>query len=132
MVVNLRQRNTLQFQYFWDFNKCLRAIFSQFSFENFWLYFLGEVPVTQKLSRMTQKYFKSPFSESPWINSLSWIATRSRRPLLTSVSSESSKIHILIFNISRLTFADSFLFHHAQNVTLYYIQSSATWSCLKS
>ena len=43
MVANLRQRNTLQFQYFWDFNKCLRAIFSQLSFENFWLYLSGEV-----------------------------------------------------------------------------------------
>ena len=43
MVANLRQRNTLQFQYFWDFNKCLQAIFSQLSFENFWLYLSGEV-----------------------------------------------------------------------------------------
>ena len=34
MVVNLRQRNTLQ---------CLQAIFSQLSFQNFWLYLSGEV-----------------------------------------------------------------------------------------
>ena len=26
MVVNLRQRNNVQFQYFWDFNKCRQAI----------------------------------------------------------------------------------------------------------
>ena len=37
----------LQFQYFWDFNKCLRAIFSELSFENFWQYLLGEVVMTQ-------------------------------------------------------------------------------------
>ena len=43
MVANLRQRNTLQIQYFLDFNKCLRAVISQLSFENFWLYILDEV-----------------------------------------------------------------------------------------
>ena len=32
--------NTLRFQYLWDFNKCLQAIFSQLSFENFWLFLL--------------------------------------------------------------------------------------------
>ena len=48
MVVNLRQRNTLQFQYFGDFNKYLQKIFSELSFENFWLYLLGEVAMTQK------------------------------------------------------------------------------------
>ena len=47
MVANLRQRNTLQFQYFWDFNKYLRAIFSQLSFENFWLYLSGEAAETR-------------------------------------------------------------------------------------
>ena len=52
MVANLRQRNTLQFQYFWDFNKCLREIFSQLSFGNFWSYLLGEVDMTQKLLKM--------------------------------------------------------------------------------
>ena len=35
--------NTIQFQYFEDFSKCLHAIFSQLSFENFWLHLLGEV-----------------------------------------------------------------------------------------
>ena len=39
--------NTLHFQYSWDFNKCLREIFSQLSFENFWLYLLGEVVMTK-------------------------------------------------------------------------------------
>ena len=52
MVVNLRQRNTLQFQYFWGFNEYLRAIFSQSSLENFRLYLLGEVAMTQKLLKM--------------------------------------------------------------------------------
>ena len=33
--------------YFWDFNKCLRAIFSQLRVEYFWLYLLGEVAMTQ-------------------------------------------------------------------------------------
>ena len=41
MVVAMISSNTLQFQYFWDFNKCLQAIFSQLSFENSWLYLLG-------------------------------------------------------------------------------------------
>ena len=45
--------NTLHFQYFWDFNKCLRAIFSHLSFENFKLYLLGKVV-------MTQNYYKLP------------------------------------------------------------------------
>ena len=47
MVVAMISSNTLQFQYFWDFNKCLQVIFSQLSFENFWLYLLGEVVMTQ-------------------------------------------------------------------------------------
>ena len=57
-MVNLRQRNTLQFQYFWDFNKCFRAIFFQLSLKNFYLYLLGVVTMTQKLLEMSQKYFK--------------------------------------------------------------------------
>ena len=55
-MVIMRPSNTLQFQCFWDFNKCLGAIFSQLSFENFWLYILGEVA-------MTQNYFKSPLRD---------------------------------------------------------------------
>ena len=47
MVVVTIPSNTLQFQYFWDFDKCLRAIFSQLSFENFGLYLLGEAVMTQ-------------------------------------------------------------------------------------
>ena len=46
-MVNLRQRNTLQFQYFWDFNTPCN-LFSKLSFENFWLYLLDEVAMTQK------------------------------------------------------------------------------------
>ena len=47
MVAIMIPSNTLQFQYFWDFNKCLRAIFSQLNFENFGLYLLSEVVMTQ-------------------------------------------------------------------------------------
>ena len=32
MVVAMISSNTLQFQNFWDFNKCLQAIFTQLSF----------------------------------------------------------------------------------------------------
>ena len=55
MVVNLRQRNNIQFQYFWDFNKCLQAIFSQLRFQNLWLHLLGEIVMTKKLLKMAQK-----------------------------------------------------------------------------
>ena len=47
MVVVMIPSNTLQFQYFWDFNKCLQAIFTQLRFESRWLYILGEVVMTQ-------------------------------------------------------------------------------------
>ena len=47
MVVAMISSNTLQFQYFWDFNKCLQAIFTQLRFESRWLYILGEVVMTQ-------------------------------------------------------------------------------------
>ena len=53
MAVNFRQRRNLQFQSFGDFNKCLREIFSQLRFGNFWLYLLDEVDMTQKLLKMT-------------------------------------------------------------------------------
>ena len=42
---------TLQFQYFWDFNKCLREIFSQLNFKTFLLYLLNEVAMTQNCER---------------------------------------------------------------------------------
>ena len=56
MVVNTRQRNTLQFQYFGVSQKCIWPSFSQLSFEIFWLYLLVEVAMTQKLLKKTQKY----------------------------------------------------------------------------
>ena len=59
MVVNLRQRNTLHFPYFWNFSKSLQAIFSQLRFENMWLHLLGEVAMTQKSLKMTEEHFKS-------------------------------------------------------------------------
>ena len=37
MVVAMISSNTLQLQYFWDFNKYLQAMFSELSFENFQL-----------------------------------------------------------------------------------------------
>ena len=39
--------NNLHFQYFCDFNKCLRAVFFQLNFENFWQYLQGEAAVTR-------------------------------------------------------------------------------------
>ena len=47
MVAAMIPSNTLQLQYYWDFNKCLRAIFSQLSFENLWLFLLGEALMIQ-------------------------------------------------------------------------------------
>ena len=46
----------LQFQYFWDFSKCLQAIFFQLSFENLWLYLLG---ATLFLLKIIKNYYKS-------------------------------------------------------------------------
>ena len=59
MVANLRQKNTLQFQYFWDFNKCFQEIFSQLGFGNFWLYFLGKVDMSydSKIIKIDLKTF---------------------------------------------------------------------------
>ena len=52
MVAVIITSNTLQFQYFWDFNKCFRAIFSQLRFENFWLYLLGEVVMIRNYQKL--------------------------------------------------------------------------------
>ena len=52
MVVVMIPSNTLQLHYFWDFNKCLREIFSQSNFENFWLYLLGAVVMTQNYQKL--------------------------------------------------------------------------------
>ena len=43
---------TIQFQYFWDFNKCRLAIISQLSLEHFWLYLLCEVVIDSKLLKI--------------------------------------------------------------------------------
>ena len=40
MVAAMISGNALQFQYYWDFSKCLQAIFFQLIFENVWLYLL--------------------------------------------------------------------------------------------
>ena len=52
MVVAMIPSNTLQLQCFWDFNKCLQEIFSQLSFENFWLYLLGEFVMSQNYQKL--------------------------------------------------------------------------------
>ena len=56
MMVIMIQSNTLQFQNIWDFNKCLRAIFSQLNFENFWPYVLGEVAILLKIIKDDSKF----------------------------------------------------------------------------
>ena len=49
--------NTLQFEYFRDFNKCLQAIFFQLSFEKLWLYLLGARLFWIKIIK---NYYQSP------------------------------------------------------------------------
>ena len=56
MMVIMIQSNTLQFQNIWDFNKCLRAIFSQLNFENFWPYVLAEVAILLKIIQDDSKF----------------------------------------------------------------------------
>ena len=58
MVVATISSNTLQFQYFWDFTKCLLVTFSQLSFENFWLYLVG---AGLFLLKIIKNYYNSPF-----------------------------------------------------------------------
>ena len=65
MVANLRQRNTLQFQSFWDFNKCLQEIFSQLTFENFWLYLLGVVAEVRLKNMLVCRHPGLFFSSAP-------------------------------------------------------------------
>ena len=57
MVGAMTSSNNLSFQYFWNFNKCLQAIFSQLSFENFWLYLLDAILFSLKIIK---NYYKSP------------------------------------------------------------------------
>ena len=52
MVVAMIWSNTLPFQYFWDFNKCLQVIFSQLSFENLGVYLLGAGCFDSKLLKV--------------------------------------------------------------------------------
>ena len=80
----MRQRNNLLFQNFGDISKCLRQIFSQLYFENFWLYLLGEVAMTQ----------------SPWIKKsrdiFQNVKTVQQQGSPISILSESSKTNLLI------------------------------------
>ena len=81
MVVAMISGNTLQFQYFWDFNNCLLVIFSQLNFENFWLYLLGTrlfwLKIVKKNYNSTLKVCEltvwvKPLSTNPtkWSNTL--------------------------------------------------------------
>ena len=58
MVIVMIPNNTLQFRYIWHFNKCLQlqAISPPLNLDNFWLYLLGEVVMTQ----IIKNYYKSP------------------------------------------------------------------------
>ena len=55
MVAAMISGNALQFQYFWDFSKCLQAIFFQLSFENVWLYLLDARLLSLKIIKNNYK-----------------------------------------------------------------------------
>ena len=121
MVDVMIPSNTLQFQYFWDFIKCLLAIFSKLSFENFWLYFLGEVCFNLKLFKIIIIHLlKSELSSHQMYSKM---LRQFSKGSLISISLESSKIHLLInvlyrpiwFNLCRRYFL-----LHALNISLCY------------
>ena len=112
-----------KFQYFWDFNKCIQAVFFQLSFEHFWLYHLGASLLWLKIIK---NYYKSALKVCKWISSLqmhSKMLSQINKGSLISVSSKSSKIYLWIkvlygpiwFNLWR----QYFLFH-ALNASLCY------------
>ena len=120
--------NTQQFQYFWDFNKCLQAIFSQLSFENFWLYLLVATLFWLKIIKNVISHLLKFVNLKPELSShqtYSKMLRQFSKGSLISISSESSKIHLLIealyrniwFNLCRWYF----LFHDL-NVSLRYYQ----------
>ena len=102
--------NPLKFHYFCDFNKCLRAIFSQLSYENFWLHIFW---VRLSWLKIIKSYYKSPPKVCELNQIYSKILRQFSKGSLISVSLEPSKIRILIkvlYWSFWLTFAD-FLFH---------------------
>ena len=132
-IVQDRQEIQLCYSDCYGFNKCLQAIFSQLSFENFWLYLLSARLFWLKIIK---NYYKSLLkvcelsslrselsSHQMYSKMLRLFSSVNIFRSLISVSSESSKIHLLIkvlyrhiwFNLCRRYF----LFH-ALNVSLCY------------
>ena len=129
MVVPIISINTLQFQYFWDFNKCLQAISSQLSLENFQQYRL----VARLFSlKIIKNYCKLPLkvcglkgSELITHQMYSKILRQFSNRGLISISSESSKIHLLITVLYRSIWNElcrRYSLSHALNVSLGYQQ----------
>ena len=118
--------NTLQFQYFWDF--CLQALFSQLSFENFWLYLLVATLFWLKIIKNIISHllsFVNLRSELSSHQMYSKMLRQFSKGSLISISSESSKIHLLIEALYRNIWFNLclwyFLFHDL-NVSLHYYQ----------
>ena len=126
MVVAMISSNTLQFQYFWDF--CLQALFSQLSFENFWLYLLVATLFWLKIIKNIISHLLSFVNlrfELSSHQTYSKMLRQFSKGSLISISSESSKIHLLIEALYRNIWFNLclwyFLFHDL-NVSLHYYQ----------
>ena len=119
--------NTLQFQYFQDFNKFLQTIFSQLSFENFWLYLLGAKLFLHKVKIIICHILKSAIQRSKLSSHQMFQNVKTvqqRKPHLSFIrvikSSSFMQSFIqayLVFNLCRR----HFLFH-ALNVSFCYQQ----------
>ena len=114
----------IKFQYFWDFNKCLQAIFSQLIFENFWLYRLGArlfwPKITKKNHLLKSVNWRSELSSHQIYSKM---LRKERKGSLISISSESSKIHLLIKVLYRPICFDlcrRYILLYALNVSLCY------------
>ena len=129
--------NTLQFQYFWDFSKCHQAIFSQLTFENFWLYLLGARLFWLKIIK---NYCKSPLKVcelNVWVKrppdvfqNLKTVQERKSNLNFIRVT----KIHLLINIFYRLIWfnlADDISFSILW-MSFCVISSSATLQCLST
>ena len=110
MVVAMISSNTLQFQYFWDF--CLQALFSQLSFENFWLYLLVATLFWLKIIKNIISHllsFVNLRSELSSHQTYSKMLRQFSKGSLISISSESTKFIFsskFCIGLSCLTFAD--------------------------
>ena len=125
MVVVTTPSETLQFQYFRDFNKWLRAIFSQLSFENFWPYLW----VRLFWLKMIKNSYKSPlkvFELKVWVKQPPDVFQNVKtfgKGSLISMSSEPSKIHLLIKVLCRPIWCNlcrQYSLFHDLNVSLRY------------